>query len=564
MASTLTSEPASPAPEPTAPSAEYGIAARIVLASLLAGAAVIHLAMAPVHAADSGLEGAGFAIVGWFQLILAAVLVLRPSRRWLQVAVVANLAFIGLWAWSRVVGLPVGAHPGVKEAVGTLDGLTVALQALLVVGAAVLLARPQLGRTHDHAAIIVASAVPVAVLVLTTTAIASPAASQHNHGGTTTASGPAPGSIQAQLASIDATRCDKDLNPVGYWSEAATVGVDTVGIALTDTSTPVAADGHNHSHGAATAAPATGVTTTTMADPLQGRGSPLVDKLVSKMNSSSEVDAGILVADLAGATDEEYQAFLYQLRKSGAGSHAHAATGDDTGGHGGHIGPNPWVAMTDAGQCDQLRKELDQARATALSMPTAADAQAAGYTQVTPYVPGIGAHWMKFSYVDGRFEVDKPEMVLYDGNGLDASVVGLSYYIVQPGDYEPTQGFTGDNDHYHRHIGLCQKGAMVIGDSTTTEEECAALGGKKATNRGGWMSHAWVVPGCESPWGMFSGATPVLDWDISKTSGQDGGACNGSKAKARYDLRPGGSTGAPPPASTTTSSAPASENAAAN
>ena len=111
--------------------------------------------------------------------------------------------------------------------------------------------------------------------------------------------------------------------------------------------------------------------------------------------------------------------------------------------------------MVDPDQCVALAQELAVARDTALSMPTAADALAAGYVKVTGYVPGIAAHDMKFSLVDDRFEVDQPEMVLYDGNGPDAHVVGLSYYVLQPGDAEPTQGFTGDNDHAHRHIGLC-------------------------------------------------------------------------------------------------------------
>ena len=31
---------------------------------------------------------------------------------------------------------------------------------------------------------------------------------------------------------------------------------------------------------------------------------------------------------------------------------------------------------------------------------------------------------MNFSLVDGVFEVDKPEMILYDGSGPDARVVG--------------------------------------------------------------------------------------------------------------------------------------------
>jgi hypothetical protein len=53
------------------------------------------------------------------------------------------------------------------------------------------------------------------------------------------------------------------------------------------------------------------------------------------------------------------------------------------------------------------------------------------------------------------------------------------------------------------------------------------------------MSHAWVVPGCESPWGLFSGANPMLDMALAETSGTDGGGCAGSGVKDRYDLTPG-------------------------
>jgi hypothetical protein len=532
------------------------MAPRVVLGALSAGSGVIHLAMAPVHASSSGLEGFGFAISGWVQLLLALALVLRPSRPVLVATVSVNVIVLALWVWSRTLGLPFGAHAGTAEAVGTLDGFTVAMEALLVMGAGALLARPSLAHNAGEAGLVAASAVPVAVLIATSFAIASPSASEHNHTDST-ATGPVPGSVEAQLAAIESTRCDRNLNPVSYWQEATTTGIDTVGVALTSTAaSPVSADGHNH--GGAVAASAS-APTTSLPDPLEGRGSPRLDKIVSKMTSSSEVDAGILVAELSDATDDEYEAFLYQLRKAGAGSHAHAASGDDTGGHGGHIGPTPWVAMTDRAQCDRLAQELDTARAKALSMPTAADAQAAGYRQVTPYVPGIGAHWMNFGYVDSTFEADKPEMVLYDGNGLEAQVVGLSYYVLQPGEAEPTQGFTGDNDHYHRHIGLCSKDGLVIGDSTTTEAECAAIGGKKNTGNAGWMSHAWVVPGCESPWGVFSGASPVLDWHLTESSGKGEGACAGSKARARYDLTPGGGASTP-----STTSPPVTEAAAGN
>jgi hypothetical protein len=206
---------------------------------------------------------------------------------------------------------------------------------------------------------------------------------------------------------------------------------------------------------------------------------------------------------------------------------------------GGHLGPQPWHAMTDQAECDALQQELALARDTAMKYPTVAAAKAAGWRQVTPYVPGIAAHFMNFSLVDDTFEIDKPEMILYDGTGDDARVVGLSYYLRHEGGAEPTQGFTGINDHYHRHDGLCVDETGVIGDSTTTVEQCTALGGRKANGSSGWMSHAWVVPGCESPWGVFSGASPILDRELFQANGKLGAGCASSGVRARYDLEPG-------------------------
>jgi hypothetical protein len=146
---------------------------------------------------------------------------------------------------------------------------------------------------------------------------------------------------------------------------------------------------------------------------------------------------------------------------------------------------------------------------------------------------------MNFKYVDDTFEIDKPEMLLYDGSESNAAITGLSYYIMNDSSVQPTQGFTGPNDQFHRHMGLCIGAGGVIGDSTMTAEECAAIGGRKADGSGGWMNHVWIVPGCESPWGMFSGATPLLDDDMPKASGTDGGSCAGSGVRARYNLSPG-------------------------
>ncbi len=212
-----------------------------------------------------------------------------------------------------------------------------------------------------------------------------------------------------------------------------------------------------------------------------------------------------------------------------------AASPDDTG-HGGHEGPQAWDGLTDPAQCETLRGELDIAKKIAETYPTAADATKAGWVMVTPYVAKIGAHYMRFEYVDGEFDINEPEMLLYDGNSPESNMIGLSYYIVKSGTEEPTVGFTGNNDHYHRHVGLCLKGTMVIGGESMPKEVCEAIGGKKSDGGDRWMSHVWVVPGCESDWGVFSGDNPALTWDLAANAGKPDKTGCGSGKKVTDDL----------------------------
>ncbi len=292
-----------------------------------------------------------------------------------------------------------------------------------------------------------------------------------------------------------ATRCDADLNVAAYYAESRTAGVDTeTGYA----------DAHAHDHGAAGDAAA----------------------------EMGEVEAVAELMTALAMDDGDYDAWLASV----AGPRDPGAP-DDTG-RGGHLGPHPWTALTDAETCAQLEIEIARSREIALQYPKGRDAKAAGWIPVTPYVPGIAAHFMRFEYVDGDFDLGEPEMLLFDGIGDDANILGLSYYVVKAGDDEPAAGFSGDNDHYHRHVGLCVKGTMVIGDTTTTAEECAAMGGVKADGSAGWMNHVWSVPGCESPWGLFSGINPVLDGALGNTAGQ-GTPCSSSGSRTRFDLTPG-------------------------
>jgi len=500
------------------------------LAGFSAGAGVIHFAMTPIHASTAWQESLGFAAAGWFQLATAALILTgRGNRRLYQLAVLANLAFIGVWAYSRTAGLPFGENPGVGSDIGAIDASAVALQVgVVLVGLRMWLAPEQ--RSVGRLAPALSA---IAALGLVTAVITSPDAANHNHGSKELTG------LAKAVAEVDETRCDTKFNPPSYWEEAATVGVDTRWAGA-----PPAGDGamsaDGHAHGATAV---TDTSTTLPPDPNDGRGSPGLDTLVSATDlaAKSEIEAANLIAALSNASDEDYDAWLWWLRSSGSLAHEHSATftAEDGSGHGGHVGPQPWKAITNQKDCDRLEKELDRARETALSYPTAQDAMDDGYRLVAPYLPGIASHFIKGQLIDGTFEIEKPEMLLYDGNSPDSQIVGLSYYIFHRGDTKPTQGFTGDNDSGHRHIGLCSApGGGIIGDSSTTEEECAASGGVKSDGGSGWMSHAWVVPGCESPWGVFSAATPVLDDDLgaARADGSGGPGCAGAGVRERYGL----------------------------
>ena len=109
---------------------------------------------------------------------------------------------------------------------------------------------------------------------------------------------------------------------------------------------------------------------------MHGRGSEQLDALIRySSNGDSEAAAAALVVALSRSSDKDYAAWLDWMKStSHSGSH-HGATSsaapDDTGGHGGHMGPTPWTALIDKNDCATLRAELKVARDTALRYPTA-------------------------------------------------------------------------------------------------------------------------------------------------------------------------------------------------
>jgi len=166
--------------------------------------------------------------------------------------------------------------------------------------------------------------------------------------------------------------------------------------------------------------------------------------------------------------------------------------------------------LTEAQQME-LDQQMTEAGAAAARYPTVATALAAGYQDSTTYVPCIGAHYTNEAYA-ASFDPSHPSELLYDGTQPDSKLVGLSYLVYHPGG-TPPPGFAGPNDHWHQHNangGLCLKGGYVVGGEADTPAQCAAAGGHKALLLDIWMLHAWVVPGYECTWGVFSGECPQL------------------------------------------------------
>lgn len=102
------------------------------IASLAAG--VVHVFATPAHWEEWPLAGAFFAATAGFQL-LWGLLVFPLGNAFLRVAgILANLGFLGLWAVSRVWGVPFGPHAGVPEVFGAADLIAAAMEVAIVVG----------------------------------------------------------------------------------------------------------------------------------------------------------------------------------------------------------------------------------------------------------------------------------------------------------------------------------------------------------------------------------------------------------------------------------------------
>ncbi len=170
----------------------------------------------------------------------------------------------------------------------------------------------------------------------------------------------------------------------------------------------------------------------------------------------------------------------------------------------------------------ELARQLTLARQVALQYPTVKDAEAAGLHRAGPFSPGLGAHYINYAgglgNKDGAMTDDairKPLAWIYDGTKPDSRVAGLFYMTANA---DPV-GFAGSNDTWHVHRDICIKPAAngtvdapLGADHDATKAQCDAVGGDllKQTQ---YLLHVWVVPGYESPEGVFSHLSSAVTCD---------------------------------------------------
>ena len=453
-----------PAPTATAPAppepTQHTVAdvARSVAALAMLGAAIIHFAFAPDHLSEQTSHGVFFLVVGWGQLIGAAALGFRwrPDRVWLLGSAAFNAGVAALWLLTRTAGLP-GEEP---EAVAFPDSLASGLEVVAAVCALAVALDWLTDRRVGRPAGLVTGVSAVAMMAVVTASVVPSLGGGHPH------------------------------SDDGHGAEGET-----------------AAGGHAHGGGA-----------------VDGDWEEQRMAALSAYASDAEIEA-------AYARNEEYLAEQIRTRSRGlrdvpddereqrisefvAWSVRHALEAEQAPegqatmhSHGVQV----WQPMTDADELTRLQQQLQAAGTVIPTVATAADAVAKGYMQVTPYVPGIGAHYLNLDLLrDGVFDPAQPEMLLYNGNAPTAELVGLSYGHL--GD-EPPEGFVGPNDEWHVHPQLCIVGVLVVGPDSTPEDLCRSVGGRKGMGFDDpmWMGHLWQVPGWESAWGLFSGENPAIN-----------------------------------------------------
>ena len=170
-----------------------------------------------------------------------------------------------------------------------------------------------------------------------------------------------------------------------------------------------------------------------------------------------------------------------------------------TDGHSHTDGPN--VQLADLPP--DIRTAVTNATNSILQYNTTAKAAAGGWQKLTQYFPGIAAHYGNLGLVldtTSVFDPTKVDILLFNGTGSAAQLVGINYILYSPGG--PPEGFPGDFDGWHRHANLCLLNGVIVGEAP--EGGNCPAGQTEIFFGNYWLLHVWSIAGWESPEGIFS------------------------------------------------------------
>ncbi len=117
-------------------------------------------------------------------------------------------------------------------------------------------------------------------------------------------------------------------------------------------------------------------------------------------------------------------------------------------------------------QSDATTQQLAKARRATAKYKDIAQAEADGYVNINVYESGEGLHYVNFALVDGTFDPEHPEVLLYanvsHANCLE--LVAVEYVVPLNLSAEAPAGFTGGADVWRQNsegLGLWELNAWI-------------------------------------------------------------------------------------------------------
>lgn len=156
-----------------------------------------------------------------------------------------------------------------------------------------------------------------------------------------------------------------------------------------------------------------------------------------------------------------------------------------------------------AGLCPLVDQQLRTATAAMEQYQNINAAIAAGFVQVTPFVPTIGRHMIRgvaggLNGLDTVFDPADPEALLYepDSKSPGGWRLGGAMYIIpitkQPQVPVAPQSFATTDAAWHVHDGLCiWNNANSVQENTTQADCLSRPGNPNWSAQAGWLLHVW-------------------------------------------------------------------------